>query len=100
MLFKDEGITDARCASTMPTQSAMAAHPNVSIETETGFSPDLLKRMGESFDLVLAMHPDRSGRGEVVRRERAVWIGPRGSSASCGAPAPLPIPPPGGAVSC
>jgi DNA-binding transcriptional LysR family regulator len=73
------GAIEDYAAYTLPPILArfMAAHPNVSIETETGFSPDLLKRIGESFDLVLAMHPDGSRRGEVVRRERAVWIGSR-----------------------
>ncbi len=73
------GAIEDYAAYTLPPILArfISAHPNVSIETETGFSPDLLKRIGESFDLVLAMHPDRSGRGEVVRRERAVWIGSR-----------------------
>jgi DNA-binding transcriptional LysR family regulator len=55
----------------------MAAHPNVAVEMETGFTPVLLERLGESFDLVLAMHPDGAGRGEVIRRERAVWAGSR-----------------------
>jgi DNA-binding transcriptional LysR family regulator len=54
----------------------MAAHPNVAVEMETGFTPALLDRLGQ-FDLVLAMHPDGAGRGEVIRRERAVWAGSR-----------------------
>lgn len=55
----------------------MAAHPQVAVEVETGFTPALLDRLGEEFDIVLAMHPAGAGRGEVVRRERAVWLGSR-----------------------
>lgn len=53
----------------------MAAHPKVAVEVETGFTPALLDRLGEEFDIVLAMHPAGAGRGEVVRRERAAWLG-------------------------
>jgi len=53
----------------------MVAHPNVVVEVETGFTPALLERLGDEFDIVLAMHPAGAGRGEVVRRERAVWLG-------------------------
>jgi DNA-binding transcriptional LysR family regulator len=53
----------------------MAAHPNVAVEVETGFTPSLLERLGDEFDIVLAMHPAGAGRGEVLRRERATWLG-------------------------
>jgi DNA-binding transcriptional LysR family regulator len=53
----------------------MAAYPNVAVEVETGFTPSLLERLGDDFDIVLAMHPAGAGRGEVVRRERATWLG-------------------------
>jgi DNA-binding transcriptional LysR family regulator len=55
----------------------MNRHPEIAIEVETGFTSDLLGRLGNDFDLVLAMHPMGSGKGEVIRRERAVWIGSR-----------------------
>ena len=55
----------------------MNNHPEIAIEVETGFTTDLLGRLGRDFDLVLAMHPTGSGKGEMIRRERAVWIGSR-----------------------
>lgn len=55
----------------------MAQHPNMVVEVETGFTPNLLERLGDEFDMVLAMHPAGAGRGEVVRHERAVWLGSR-----------------------
>jgi len=57
--------------------SFRVTHPSVAVEVETGFTPALLNRLGHDFDLVLAMHPVGAGRGEVVRRERAVWQGAR-----------------------
>jgi DNA-binding transcriptional LysR family regulator len=32
-------------------------------------------RLGEAFDLVIAMHPAGRGDGEFLRREQAVWAG-------------------------
>lgn len=75
--------------------SFMSAHPNVAIEMETGFSPSLLERLGETFDVVLAMHPHGSGRGEVVRSERAVWAGSRQHSSHEAPVLPLALHPPG-----
>ena len=67
----------------------MAAHPTVAVEVETGFSRALLDRLGDEFDLVLAMHPAGAARGEVVRSERAVWLGSR--QHACHAQAVLPL---------
>ena len=30
-------------------------------------------RLGEAYDLVVAMHPEGRGKGEFLRREQAVW---------------------------
>lgn len=73
------GAIEDYAVQTLPPILArfMAEHPNVAIEMETGFTPSLLDRLGETFDLVLAMHPSGAGRGEVLRRERAIWAGSR-----------------------
>jgi DNA-binding transcriptional LysR family regulator len=55
----------------------LSAHPGVAIETETGYTVDLLTGLGKRFDIVIGMHPVGTGRGEVVRRDRAVWAGSR-----------------------
>jgi DNA-binding transcriptional LysR family regulator len=55
----------------------MLTHSNVAIEMETGFTSLLMNRLGTVFDLVLAVQPDGTGRGEVIRRSRAVWVGSR-----------------------
>jgi DNA-binding transcriptional LysR family regulator len=49
------------------------SHPNVELEVTTGFTRDLLNRLGEEFDLVLATQKAGDGRGEVLRTERTSW---------------------------
>jgi len=73
------GAMEDYAVHTLPAilSSFMALHPDVRIETETGYSPWLLQRLGDHYDLALAMSPDGSNKGEVVRRDRAVWVGSR-----------------------
>jgi DNA-binding transcriptional LysR family regulator len=49
------------------------SHPDVELEVTTGFTRDLLTRLGEEFDLVLTTQKQGDGRGEVLRSERTVW---------------------------
>ncbi|WP_158814016.1 LysR substrate-binding domain-containing protein [Methylocapsa sp. S129] len=49
------------------------AYPRIHIEMETGLTADMPNRLGDAFDLVIAMHPEGSGAGEFLRREQAVW---------------------------
>jgi DNA-binding transcriptional LysR family regulator len=48
-------------------------HPQVHIEVDTGESAQLLKRLGEDYALVIAMHPAGSGEGELLRTEPLIW---------------------------
>jgi DNA-binding transcriptional LysR family regulator len=48
-------------------------HPDVQIEMGTGDSAQLLARLGDDFDIVLAEHPVGSGQGEFVRTDSLVW---------------------------
>ena len=50
-----------------------ARHPAIRIEIETGLTYAMPARLGEAYDLVIAMHPEGRGEGELLRRERAVW---------------------------
>lgn len=47
--------------------------PLIQIEMEIGLTSRLLKRLGPSFDAVIAMHPEGTNEGELICRERAVW---------------------------
>lgn len=53
--------------------SFVAAYPRIHIEMETGLTARMPERLGEDFDLVIAMHPEGQGGGELLRREQAVW---------------------------
>ena len=47
--------------------------PLMQIEMEIGLTSRLLKKLGPSFEAVIAMHPEGAGGGELICRERAVW---------------------------
>ena len=53
--------------------SFVAGFPLIHIEMETGLTSSMTDRLGEAFDLVIAMHPDGRGAGQFLRREQAVW---------------------------
>lgn len=48
-------------------------HPDIRVEIETGLTATMPARLGEAYDLVIAMHPEGCGDGELLRREQAVW---------------------------
>lgn len=47
--------------------------PLIQTEMEIGLTARLLKRLGPSFDAVIAMHPEGASEGQPVCRERAIW---------------------------
>jgi DNA-binding transcriptional LysR family regulator len=51
----------------------VANYPLIHIEMETGLTSSMTERLGEAYDLVIAMHPQGSGEGELLRCEQAVW---------------------------
>jgi DNA-binding transcriptional LysR family regulator len=51
----------------------VANYPLIHIEMETGLTSAMTERLGEAYDLVIAMHPEGRGEGELLRREQAVW---------------------------
>lgn len=53
--------------------SFVTGYPLIHIEMETGLTASMASRLGRSFDLVIAMHPEGQGGGEFLRREQAVW---------------------------
>jgi len=65
-------------------------HPGVHIEVDTGESAQLLKRLGEDYELVIAMHPGGSHEGTLLRSEPLIWA----TSATSSSPrdlVPLPV---------
>ena len=69
--------------------SFVGGYPSIHIEMETGLTAFMVSRLGESFDLVIAMHPEGRGEGEFLRREQAVWAA--GASHSVEQLDPLPV---------
>lgn len=54
--------------------AARERYPGFQVDVEIGLTATMLKRLGTSFDLVIAMHAAGAAEGELVRREDAVWV--------------------------
>ncbi|WP_409334811.1 LysR substrate-binding domain-containing protein [Bradyrhizobium neotropicale] len=69
------GVMDDYGALLVPPllASFVANYPLIHIEMETGLTSSMTDRLGEAYDLVIAMHPEGRGEGELLRREQAVW---------------------------
>jgi DNA-binding transcriptional LysR family regulator len=69
------GVMDDYGSSIVPPllASFMAAYPLIQVQMETGLTSTMPERLGEAFDLVIAMHPKGSGEGEFLRHEQAIW---------------------------
>lgn len=69
-------------------------HPLVRIEIETGLTATMPARLGDAYDLVIAMHPQGCGDGALLRREQAVWAA-AASYPAAQYPLPMALYPPG-----
>ncbi len=69
------GVMDDYGSTIVPPllASFLAGYPRIHIEMETGLTSSMPARLGEAYDLVIAMHPEGRGEGEFLRREQAVW---------------------------
>jgi DNA-binding transcriptional LysR family regulator len=69
------GVMDDYGASILPPllASFMATYPLIQVQVETGLTSTMPGRLGEAYDLVIAMHPAGSGEGEFLRHEQAIW---------------------------
>jgi DNA-binding transcriptional LysR family regulator len=75
--------------------SFVAGFPLIHIEMETGLTCTMPDRLGEAFDLVIAMHPEGRGEGQVLRREQAVWAAGPHQALEEFDPLPVALYPPG-----
>jgi DNA-binding transcriptional LysR family regulator len=73
----------------------VAGYPLIRIEMETGLTAMMPDRLGEAFDLVIAMHPEGRGEGEFLRREQAVWAASPHQTVEEFDPLPVALYPPG-----
>ncbi len=69
--------------------SFLAGYPRIHVEMETGLTSSMPARLGEAYDLVIAMHAQGNGNGEFLRREQAVWA--TGASQAVEQQDPLPV---------
>jgi DNA-binding transcriptional LysR family regulator len=69
------GVMDDYGSAIVPPllASFVAGYPLIQVQMETGLTSMMPARLGEAFDLVIAMHPKGSGEGEFLRHEQAVW---------------------------
>ena len=69
------GVMDdyGTCVVPQLLASFLAGYPRIHVEMETGLTASMPARLGEAYDLVIAMHPEGRGDGEFLRREQAVW---------------------------
>lgn len=71
------------------------AHPEVHIEVDTGETSDLLKKLGDEYDMVLAMHMMPNPEGIFLRMDRLVWATSPAHSPHEADPVPLALRPEG-----
>jgi DNA-binding transcriptional LysR family regulator len=67
----------------------VAEYPMIHIEMATGLTCNMPERLGDAFDLVIAMHPTGLRQGQFLRREQPVWAG--GPDYEVEACDPLPV---------
>jgi DNA-binding transcriptional LysR family regulator len=75
--------------------SFIAEYPHINVEMETGLTGSMPSRLGNEFDLVIAMHPKGHGDGEILRREQAIWAGSLDHAVADLDPLPLALYPQG-----
>lgn len=75
--------------------SFIAGYPLINVEMETGLTCSMQDRLGDAFDLVIAMHPAGRGEGQFLRREQAVWAGSSDHRIHASNPLPLALYPQG-----
>jgi DNA-binding transcriptional LysR family regulator len=51
----------------------IANYPLIDVEMETGLTSTMTDRLGKTYNIVIAMHPEGHSEGELLRREQAVW---------------------------
>ena len=69
------GVMDDYGTCVVPSllASFLAGYPRIHVEMETGLTFSMPAKLGKTYDLVIAMHPEGGSEGEFLRREQAVW---------------------------
>ena len=87
------GVMEDYGTRLLPKLLADAAErfPLVQIDMQTGLTALMLKQIGKTFDAVIAMHPEGSHDGDLICREKAVWVASAGHRPEERAPLPLAL---------
>jgi DNA-binding transcriptional LysR family regulator len=75
--------------------SFVAGYPNIRLEMETGLTHTMPDRLGEAYDIVIAMHAEGAREGEFLRREQALWAASPSHGLDERAPLAVALHPPG-----
>ncbi|QUS40307.1 LysR family transcriptional regulator [Tardiphaga alba] len=91
------GVMDDYGSVVMPPLLSrfVSRYTRIHVEMETGLTGAMIGRLGKSFDLVIAMHPEGSGEGQFLRREQAMWAGGASHAAETLDPIPVALYPQG-----
>jgi DNA-binding transcriptional LysR family regulator len=91
------GVMDDYGSSIVPPllSTFVGGYPFIHVEMETGLTSTMVHRLGDSFDIVIAMHPEGRGEGEFLRREQAVWAAGASHPVEALNPLPVALYPPG-----
>ena len=91
------GVMDdyGTCVVPQLLASFLAGYPRIHVEMETGLTASMPARLGEAYDLVIAMHPEGRGDGEFLRREQAVWATSAAHAVEAQEPLPVALYPQG-----
>ena len=91
------GVMDDYGSHVLPAVLArfLALYPRIHVEMETGLTGPMLSRIGESYELVIAMHGEGCESGQLLRFERPVWAGSAEHRAWLLDPLPVALYPPG-----
>lgn len=91
------GVMDDYGSVVMPPLLSrfVSRYSGIHVEMETGLTGAMIGRLGKSFDLVIAMHPESSGEGQFLRREQAIWAGGVSHAAETFDPVPVALYPQG-----
>ncbi|MEW6645517.1 MAG: LysR family transcriptional regulator [Pseudomonadota bacterium] len=53
--------------------SFVNSYPHINVEVDAGLTSSMQDRLGDSLDLLIALHPEGQGDGEFLRQEKPTW---------------------------
>lgn len=87
------GVMEDYGTRVLPGLLALAAQrtPEVRVELSLGLTAPMRRRLGTSYDAVIAMHPESAASGELLRREDCLWAAAPQAMFATDEPLPLAL---------